>query len=127
MEIRDILAVSADIVGLISAVAAVIAAIKANQINRKLEIERERGDQQIEIILQNGRNTIDLPSPIRRKDLSRAELLGRIGMIKPEKRFQLESLNTEKFFKDLDAVVNSSDQKILTISLTDSDYNQFIT
>lgn len=127
METTGAIALIADIVGILGAIAAVVAAIQARNIHQRLRLEEQRGNQRIKIILQNGEKTLELPAPIRRKDLSRAELLGRIGMIKPATRFQLESLNTQKFFDDLDTVVNSSDQMTLTISLTDSDYQQFVT
>jgi len=116
----------ADILGILGAIAAAGAWIQTWRLKRRQENEEARLNEKIKIVLQNGAKTIELPVPIRRGDLTRAELLGRIGMIRPSKRFQLESLNTQQFFDDLDAVTSGSGEETLKISLTDKDYNQFI-
>ncbi len=123
---NEALGIVTDVFGIIGFIAATIAAFQSWHTNRKLDKENERLDKKIKIILQNGGKTIELPSDIQRRDLTRAELLGRLGMIKPAKRFQLESLNTKKFFDDLDAIKKGDQEMILTISLTDSDYQQFV-
>jgi len=112
----------ADILGIGAVIASILAWWQARKVNRRLDAEEKRLSQPITIVLKNGAEHIPLPAPIQRRFLTRAELLGRLGMIRPEKRFTLSSLNTETFFTDLDNTINGTDTMTLTIKLTDADY-----
>lgn len=114
----------ADILGIGAVIASIFAGFQARKVNQRLDAEEKRLSQPITIILQYGDKLNQLPAPIQRRFLTRAELLGRIGMIRPEKRFNLSSLNTETFFTDLDNAINGTDAMTLTIKLNDADYQQ---
>ncbi|PJF27246.1 MAG: hypothetical protein CUN52_14795 [Phototrophicales bacterium] len=91
--------------------------------NRRLDAEEKRLSQPITIILRSGNKQQELPVPIQRRFLTRAELLGRLGMIRPDKRMTF-SLNKKEFFEDLDAVINGKEATTLIIDISESEYEQ---
>lgn len=97
--------------------------LQARRVNRRLDAEEKRLSQMITIILKSGSKQHELPAPIQRRFLTRAELLGRLGMVRPEIRMTY-SLNKKEFFKDLDAVINGKEAMTLIIDIPESDYQQ---
>ncbi len=113
----------ADILSIVSAIVAFLAWLQARKINRRLDTEEKRLGQPITIILKSGDKKQELPAPIQRRFLTRAELLGRLGMVRPGARMNY-SLNKKEFFEDLDAVLNGTEAMTLVIEIPDSDYQQ---
>jgi hypothetical protein len=105
-----------------------ISTIKSS-LHRELELEQKRQEQKISVILQNGaRQRLELPVELRRAELTRAEILGRIGMTPMKergKRFSLEYLNTSDFLRQINQILASDNNSILTLPCNESEYAQF--
>ncbi len=120
----------ADVVGIAGALFALFAWIKARQVQQELEREKQRQNKKVTVVLQCGDKTIELPLEIRRAELTRAEILGRIGMIPLKKetgqeRFKLRNINTPEFFRQINQVAAGDGDGILTIPCTDDEIRQF--
>lgn len=118
----------ADILGVLSVTFAFLSWMQARKIAYDLKKERERQLRKIDVVLRSGPKSIRLPVPVRRADLTRSEILGRIGMIPLKsgpKRFSLEYLNTPEFLRRLDEIVRSDGDTVLEISCTEEEFNQF--
>jgi hypothetical protein len=98
-------------------------------LHREFELEQKRQEQSVTVILQNGaRQRLELPVELRRAELTRAEILGRIGMIPMKvkgQRFSLEYLSTPDFLRQINQIFASDSNSILTIPCNESEYDQF--
>lgn len=130
MDIFSIIGNSASIVGTLFALFAWRESLQVKQV---LEKERRRQEEQVSVALVCGSDKLILPSKIRRAELSRAEILGRVGMLPKnldklitvkQERFALDYLNTSEFLNNIDKIV-SSREKQLTIRCTPEELNQF--
>lgn len=85
--------------------------------------------QKISVILQNGgRNRLELPIELRRAELTRAEVLGRIGMIPMKskgQRFTLNYLSTREFLIQINQILEGNGDSILTIPCSEIEFQQF--
>jgi hypothetical protein len=118
----------ADIVGILGAVFALLAWVQAGQINKKIEQEQRRQNKRINVILRNGMQPLELPIELRRAELTRAEILGRIGMIPMKekgKRFSLGYLNTPEFLRRINELTEGHRDSVLEIPCTEEELNQF--
>jgi hypothetical protein len=94
-------------------------------------LERRR-HQKVRVMLQNGWKKIELPVALSLADLSRAEVLGRIGMIptqNPKQRFELAYFNTEGFLLQIAQLLEMDDsnvEQILTIPCSEQEITQFV-
>ena len=85
----------ADILGVLGGIAAFFAWLQSRKVSEELEAERQRKDKKIRVILSYGADELELPVEMRRGEFTRAEILGRIGMIPMKtagKRFELTRL-----------------------------------
>lgn len=77
--------------------------------------------------LTSGEKKIALPLEMRRRDLSRAEILGRLGMV-PMKttgaRFALRHLSTPDFIRSINEVIDRK-SKELVIPCSEKEFDQF--
>ena len=101
------------------------------------EKEEKRKNEEMQIVLQekNGKRSIYLPNKIRRGELSRAEILGRLGMIPmlpdPENpkikhpRFEIRRNATQQFIHDIDVLHVASTGNLLTINCETNEVEQF--
>ena len=122
------MSLAADLIGILGVFFSFGAWLKARQIQRELEEERKRQGRGITVVLQSGGKRIELPVELRRAELSRAEVLGRIGMIPMKesgKRFSLEYLNTPEFLRQLNQVITGQGEAILTIPCKNEELEQF--
>ena len=127
----------ADIIGIIGSIAAVFAWFNSSKTNKMLEIERKRQNQKIKIILENKQDSqiLQLPVQLRREEISRAEVLGRIGMIpikkslldKGQKRFSIRYLYNPEFLKQIDEIKENGRKTELRIECDKDEFNQFET
>jgi|GEM_PF-6556923 len=86
--------------------------------------ERQRLNQKVVVKIINGKREYLLA--MQRKDMTRAEVLGRIGMIKGENRFEIKHLNTEGFLHNVKNIYEGGKRnRVLQIPVSDSEYDQF--
>ena len=128
------LSIAADVIGVAGAVFALIGWLTTMQLKKQLAEEENRKNKKIKIMLKYGKKTFTLPATIRRAELTRAEVLGRLGMIprrqtKPktekQERFGIEYLNNEKFFEQMDELLKGKQNATLHIDCTKEEFNQF--
>ena len=124
----ELLSAIADIIGILGAVFALSAWIQTRKIREELETERRRQGKRVKVILQCGADRLELPVELRRAELTRAEILGRIGMIPMKKkgeRFSLGYLNTPEFLRQINLIIASHDDALLTIPCKEEEFEQF--
>lgn len=69
-----------------------------------------------------------LPGAIMRKDFSRSEIMGRLGMIplKTKNRFDLDyAQKNPKFLEDIQRIYDAKADSIMTIYCSREEYEQF--
>jgi len=118
----------ADLIGIIGAGFALAAWWQARYIKKTLDAERIRQRKSIRIILSYGDEKIELPVPLLRAELTRQEVLGRIGMIpmkNKKSRFSIRYTNTVEFWEQLTQIMESSNEGIITIPLKEGEIDQF--
>lgn len=118
----------ADIIGILGATFAVGAWWQSRQIKMELDAEKMRQQKTIRIVLSYGDKKIELPVPLLRSELTRQEILGRIGMIptkNPKERYEIRYLNTLEFWQQLTQVMEGGGDGIFTISLQKGELDQF--
>lgn len=133
MDILTIIGHSADIIGVLGAIFAALAWINTRKIRNEARKETDRQNQKINVILRNydTGKTITLPVKTSRAEFSRAELLGRIGMIpmkeqkERKERFAITYLNSKEFYQHLDRVRTGSEEHDFVIPCTENEINQF--
>lgn len=101
----------------------------ARRIQRELESERRVQAEKINVCLrvEGSQRHVALPITIRRGELSRAELLGRLGMVPMRergKRFALSALSDPAFMDQVDAV-RSNGRHVIIIPSSDEEIDQF--
>lgn len=110
------------------AVFALMAWAKARRIQEELALEKKRLNKNITVTLQYGSKQIKLPMDFRRADLTRAEVLGRLGMIPMKdkgKRFSINYLSSPEFLKQIDMIVEGDGESLLTIPCNETEFHQF--
>lgn len=115
-------------VGLLAAFFSLLAWLKARRIQKDQQAEKARQSKSITVTLQYGGKKIELPVELRRAELTRAEVLGRLGMIPKTikgSRFDLAYLNTPEFFKQVHQIMDGSGDAVLTIPCTQEEFEQF--
>ena len=82
-------------------------------------------DDEIIVVLEspNGKK-IECP-PMRRKDFSRSEVQGYIGMLGGPERYAIDSLKTTDFGDDIRKIQKSSGNQKLIVKCTDNEIEQF--
>ncbi len=119
---------TANILGVLSATFALFAWLEASKINRKQKLEQERLNKEVKITLKSDNGDyFSLPVDMRRKELTRAELLGYIGMLptKDNSRFRINYLSTQLFFQDLSKAQLANSNYEISIPCTQQEYDQF--
>ena len=127
-EMFNIIASWASIVG---AGFALMAWIQSGLVNKRMKKEDLRKNQKVTLLLivndDKGRQ-YELPYPLRRDEFTRAEVLGRIGMIKMKisgKRFEIAYTNTAEFIEKISEIRHGSGEQRLCVLCTKSEYEQF--
>lgn len=120
----------ADIIGILGAIFATLAWFNTRKIRQETTKERTRQNQKVKVILKNydKNKTLELPVEMSRVEFSRAELLGRIGMIptkNPKERFSINYFNSKEFFQQLDQVRSGSGNHDFVIPCTENEIGQF--
>ena len=95
-----------------------------------LEKEEARKNEKIKVVLTDGKNEHILP-PIRRRDISRSEIQGRLGVIPMKakgERYSIEFTNSSDFYRQIDLISEKScetDSSRLIINCTGEELAQF--
>ena len=118
----------ADTIGIAGAIFALFAWRQTRQIRKIQEQELARQNRRVRVILQHGGEKIELPMQLRRAELSRAEILGRIGMIPMKKkgaRFSLAYTSKPEFLAQINQVLDGTADSTITIACTEDEFRQF--
>jgi hypothetical protein len=124
---------ASDIIGVLGGMFAFLAWIQTLRLRRYQIAERERLNSMIRVVLQYEDKKYELPFPMRRSEFTRAELLGRLGMIpikndeneKEQKRFSLAYLNSREFFEKMNRIVQGEGDALLVVPCEWKEFNQF--
>ncbi len=122
---REILEVIGQVSNLAGAVGGVVAA--AGVIKMLAAQKRQEESVVVALRLEGGEGTISLPLEMLRRDVSRAELLGRIGMLPMRQkgvRFSIRALATPAFMRAVNEVVEGR-TSTLVIPATSGEIEQF--
>jgi hypothetical protein len=101
---------------------------KASKIEKDFIAEKERLKKKIIVKLQHGGRNIELPMELKRAELTRMEVQGRLGtltMKEKGKRYSLTFLSKPEFFQQLDQCMQGSDDAELIIPCEENEFNQF--
>ena len=115
------------ILSLIGIYFSVNAWIESKRTQKILQAEKQRLNEKIKIILTDGKNSQPLPS-LRRQDVTRSEVQGRLGtipMLKKGSRYSIEFLSSPEFIKQIDQIAEETGHGSLVINCSDAEFNQF--
>lgn len=123
----------ADIISIFTAFFAAFGSWQAYKLRQERKREAERQDKQVKIMLKGPTHHIVLPFDLRRRETTRAEILGRIGMIplmplpdgKPRTRFEIPYTNTEDFLKRMYEIIGGKEDEKFEITCESSELDQF--
>lgn len=107
---------------------AILAWSKSRQVEKFLEKEKARLNEKITLILNDGNNEQKLPH-LRRQDITRGEIQGRLGAIPMKKkgaRYAIQFL--PEFYEQIDLISEGTNEKgrsTLTITCTPEEFSQF--
>ena len=122
---REILEVIGQVSNLAGAIGGIIAAFG---VIKMLAAQRRQAENVVVALrLEGEEGTIDLPLEMLRRDVSRAELWGRIGMLPMRQkgaRFAIRSLSTPAFMRAVNEVVEGR-ISTLVIPATSGEIEQF--
>jgi hypothetical protein len=120
----------ADLIGVVGGIYAFLAWYRVKSLQKDLAEDRKSKNNQIEVKLRliDGKAEIQLPVELRREELTRAELLGRIGMMPMKekgKRFSIEYLSEREFLRKLYQLAISNKVSELIIPCSKEELEQF--
>jgi len=119
----EIIAQASNIAGAIGGIVAAIGVVKMLAAQR-----RALEHVEVQLRLEGEDSTVALPLEMLRKDISRAELLGRLGMALKNQgqRFSLRAMSTPAFMRSVNEVVEGK-TSTLVIPCTKEELDQFAT
>ena len=120
--------ISANIISLLAALFSLFSWLKSRRIHKETLEEKERQNKKVKVVLQNGAKDLELPVELRRGEFSRAEVLGRLGMIPMKdkgKKFSIGFLSTLQFFHLVTNILAGNDDATLLIPCNDEEFAQF--
>ncbi len=95
----------------------------------KDELQGIKDEITILLRTEKGEGEIELPAKIRRRDFTRAEVLGRIGMVPlkdpKENGFRIAYTNAPEFIENIHAIYESEGNAQLIITCTREELEQF--
>lgn len=119
---------AADIIGTLGGLFAFFAWVQVSLIRKELEREKSRQSETVKVILRNPEKSLELPMELRRAEVTRAEVLGRLGMIPMKKRssrFEIIYLNTPDFLRQINQIREGSGAVSLFIECSKAEIDQF--
>ena len=128
------LSTAADVIGVLGAILGTISAYLAwrntIRIRNHQKSEQDRLSQKVKLVLKakDTGDFIELPGEMRRAEMTRAEVLGWVGMLpmkeKPN-RFQIAYTNSADFLSQLSEVQTGDGKVTFVIQCTEGELNQF--
>jgi len=97
-------------------------------VKTEFKAQQDKLAQKIAIKLVTKQEEINLPLELRRADVTRAEILGRIGMLPMQEkgaRFSLKYLNKPSFLQQLNQIREDADVSMLVIQCDSDEFMQF--
>jgi len=124
------LSLAADVIGVLSGVFALLAWFNTIRIRRDQQREQQRLDEKVRLRLssRDGTRVRNLPGAMRRDEVTRAEVLGWIGMLPMKvtgKRYEIAYLNEADFLDQLSQVQTGRGETLLRIYCTADEFAQF--
>jgi len=128
--INDIFGTLANFIGVLSAIFAAGAWYQAWRLKKDLLEDTKRKNSHVEVKLRltGGNTEIQLPVELRREILTRAELLGYLGMLPMKekgKRYSLEYLSKREFSRKINQLAASKEESELIIPCSKEELAQF--
>lgn len=122
----------ADYVGIIAALIGVGTWINTRRIREDERREQDRLNEKVKLVLKSkdGSKVIELPGEMRRDEVTRAEVLGWVGMLqmveeKKGKRFDIAYTNSAEFLTQLSDVQTGNGDVTFEIECTPDELRQF--
>lgn len=123
----------ADVLSVLGALFAFFGWLSLKINNRNNKRENTRLNKSIDIILKNTEDAREIIAPfrLRRKDMTRSEILGVIGMIplkdhlKNQRFSHIEYLQTSDFWRDVEKVKDSAKDEKIIIPCSQTEFDQF--
>lgn len=118
------------IAGIIGLIFAYLAFSESRKTKRLIEKENERKGEQVKFVLTDGKSFVEMPF-LRRQEVTRAEIQGRLGTIPMKKRggrYSVEYTNTLDYYKQIDRVIDGSHESgdtVLEINCSAKEFEQF--
>ncbi len=122
------LGLAADIIGVLGGVFALLAWLQSKRLQKDVEREKYRLNQKIAIVLQHGAEFYTLKGDTRRAELTRIEVLGRLGMLPMKNkgdRYSLEYLSTAEFIQRIQKIQEGVGVDALVIPCKDDEFEKF--
>lgn len=100
-------------------------------LNRYSQLEGDHSNEQkqkVHVIVSHGSEKIELPVKLRLSELSRAELLGRIGMMplkQKRERFSIKHLGSPEFLEQINQAADADGHSTIVIPCTKEEFDQF--
>lgn len=118
-----------DLIGNISNIAGFVGAFFSVAIWVKMKLDEKKANEEINVFLElyNGDSLKTLPLSMLRKDISRAEILGRLGMLpmgEKGKRFSIRYLADNSFIGNINDITKNKTNKLI-ILVNNDELNQF--
>ncbi|WP_017327461.1 hypothetical protein [Synechococcus sp. PCC 7336] len=99
-----------------------------HRFEQEKEHQKKLQHQKVKVMLCYGDNKFELPLELRRSELTRAEVLGRIGMIPlkgEEKKFSIRFFNTPIFLQQIHEIQEGDRDSTLMIPCNQEEFEQF--
>lgn len=112
----------------LSVYAGLLSPIVSGAVWFKLQLQKDFNRQRIVIslVIPGTEKKITLPCRIERKHLTRAEVMGVLGVLPMEgKRYDIQFFNTVEFYARLENAQDLSEQTELLIECTEQELEQF--
>lgn len=122
------LGLAADIIGVFGGIFALFAWLQARRLQKDVEHEKRRLNQKIAIVLQNGADYYTLKGDTRRAEITRAEVLGRLGTLPMKNkgdRYSLVYLSTAEFIQRIQKIQEGEGTDALVIPCKDDEFEKF--
>jgi len=120
-SLMDFIGTAANVFDFVGGLAAVWVFFKIRALDRLNE------PVSIFLSLTTGARKVELPLEMRRRDLSRAEILGRLGMVPMKNagtRFALRHLSTPDFIRAINEVMDRKSKEVV-IPCSPQEFDQF--
>lgn len=119
-----------DVVSVLGSLFALLAWLNTKRLGRTIKRERERLNQKVTTVLKSENGAIRLPITLRRGDVTRAEVLGLVGMLPMKvhvkgERYSIAYLSDPQFSVELLRVQKSEGETEFLIQCTPEELNQF--